>query len=77
MAELQCGNPDVLRLVLWYPGTMFDETEIKRRFRAHLIRGEWFRPASEILQHIASYQGENEHGTYQSVRSREQQLSRE
>jgi hypothetical protein len=51
--ELQGGNHETLHLLgLIQPATKELELQLHRRFEAHWIRGEWFRPVPELLQFI-------------------------
>lgn len=54
LKELQPGNPDPLVLLAWIPAPKEKEAELHRQFAHLLIRGEWFRPAVELLQMIQS-----------------------
>lgn len=54
MHELQCGNHEVLTLLLCMPGTAATERAFHRMFAHLLVRGEWFRPARELLSHVAT-----------------------
>lgn len=40
------------------PGSMRDEAALHERFRAHRIRGEWFRPVPELLAFAESVETE-------------------
>ncbi len=53
LSQLQTGNPEELCLIGLVSGTEDFEKRLHRRFRAHHIRGEWFRPDPEILAFIA------------------------
>lgn len=53
LRELQTGNPEELRLLgllAWRPGL---EVDLHCRFYLEHVRGEWFRPAPELLAFIA------------------------
>jgi hypothetical protein len=54
VGELQCGSPEVLKLLVDFPGNIPDERALHSRF-AHLrIRGEWFRYGDELSAFVAS-----------------------
>lgn len=52
LKSLQCGNPNDLILLGTIPGGPKKEGELHRRFRRLRVRGEWFRPAKELLDFI-------------------------
>jgi len=56
LGSLQKANAETLRLLATIPGTMADEARLHQRFAAHRIRGEWFRPAEELLLAIKELQ---------------------
>ena len=47
---LQANNFDTLTCIGAAEGSTVDEAQFHRRFGKHLIRGEWFQPAPEILE---------------------------
>ncbi len=47
---LQTGNPSKLVLLATMPGERSNEKELHKRFDAHRIAGEWFKPCPELLQ---------------------------
>jgi hypothetical protein len=49
LKELQVGNHEHLVLIGWKLGTVAEERELHHRFQHLWIRGEWFRPAPELL----------------------------
>lgn len=49
VAELQTGNPRLLRLVKKMSGTEADEKALHQKFIQYNLLQEWFRPMSEIL----------------------------
>lgn len=49
MTELQTGNPEKLNMLFFMPGTMEQEKQLHQQFKHLRIRGEWFRPAPELL----------------------------
>ena len=55
LSELQTGNAHELVLVATAPGTVEDERALHRRFAAQKVRGEWFRPDTEILSWVAHH----------------------
>ncbi len=56
LEQLQIGNPDLLEVVAWLPGSYALEKELHDKF-AHLNeRGEWYRPDAEIF--TVFYQGQ-------------------
>jgi hypothetical protein len=52
--SLQHGTYEELKKLLVMPGKLEGEQALHRLFSAHRIRGEWFRPAPEVLALIAS-----------------------
>jgi len=59
MSGVQTGNARALRLLGALPGYTKEETDLHRRFAAHRIRGEWFRPHVELLDFITTLPPEN------------------
>ena len=53
LLDLQCANPDKLTLLGTLPGNADTERALHQAFAAHNIRGEWFRPASQLMIFIA------------------------
>ena len=52
LKTLQTGSSNPLTLIHFIDSSVFDETELHQRF-AHLrVRGEWFKPAQELLEFI-------------------------
>lgn len=49
---LQCGNPQPLRLLVWFGAAAAVEAALHKHFRKHRLRGEWFRPTNEILVYV-------------------------
>lgn len=49
---LQTGSPQGLQLLAVVPGYTEVEDRMHRRFAAHRVSGEWFRPAAELLAFI-------------------------
>ncbi|NIA72299.1 hypothetical protein HBA54_27285 [Pelagibius litoralis] len=57
LAGLQTGNPEPIRLLNIVPdGTRSLEARIHAKFGEHRLRGEWFRPAPEVLEFVADPQ---------------------
>ncbi len=55
LQTLQTGSAVVLRLLgVAYDATAPEEAALHERFAAHRIRGEWFRPAADLLEHVAA-----------------------
>lgn len=54
LRNLQCGNPENLKVLLVIPGTQQTEQELHKRFSPLRIRGkgEWFRAEGELLEFI-------------------------
>lgn len=50
MASLGTASAEPLALLLLLSGDM--EADLHRRFRAHRLEGEWFRPAAEIMTFV-------------------------
>lgn len=50
LADFLTGSPVSLRLLGSIPGTAEDEKDLHRRFAAHRVHGEWFRPVPELLE---------------------------
>lgn len=56
---LRVDNPNELEVLGLFRVNRLAERDAHRMFEAHRVRGEWFRPAPEILAHIerlGSYQ---------------------
>lgn len=54
LSQLQCGNPDTLRLLATIPGMLADELAWQVRF-AHLsARNEWFHLTQEMVEAISN-----------------------
>jgi hypothetical protein len=51
-ATLQIGSPSELRLLGFLPASNRIEAELKHRFRALRVRGEWHRPEKPLLDFI-------------------------
>lgn len=51
---MQTSVPEALRLLATSAGGPTEERALHRRFLGHRVRGEWFRPAPELLEFIAS-----------------------
>lgn len=49
VAELQTGNPRLLRLHLARPGTEADERALHAKYQQHNVLQEWFRLTKELL----------------------------
>lgn len=54
VAQLQTSTPERLRILATMPGSKQTEGSLHRRFARHRMQGEWFRPAQEILDFVAS-----------------------
>jgi hypothetical protein len=52
MTLLQCGSPDVLRLVWHYEAPQSHEAELHRIFASARAHGEWFRPEADLVNFI-------------------------
>jgi hypothetical protein len=52
--SLQTAHAHKLRLLATIPGSQFDERRLHKRFAAHRLGGEWFRPAPELLAFIGA-----------------------
>jgi len=51
---LRTANHEPLRMVGWMVAEPMTEALLHRRFRANRLRGEWFSPAPDLLDYIAS-----------------------
>jgi DNA-binding XRE family transcriptional regulator len=49
VAGLQTGCPDLLTVLAVLPGTQRDERRLHSMLRAFRHRGEWFKPAPQVL----------------------------
>lgn len=54
LSNLQVGNPEVLILIGTMSGGPIEERRLHDRFARHRIRGEWFRPATELIDFAAT-----------------------
>jgi hypothetical protein len=48
----QTGNPHVLVLLGYHPGTMCSEKDLHEQFSKICVGGEWFKRHPELLRHI-------------------------
>lgn len=55
LSELQVSHHERLHLLGAMPGDAEEEAAIHARFAAHRLRGEWFRPAAEIIEFAAKH----------------------
>jgi hypothetical protein len=53
LRDLQIAHPEPLRLLAVIDRPLLAEYLVHGRFRQHRLRGEWFRPAPEILEYAA------------------------
>lgn len=53
MSQLQPSSPVPLVLMATTSGTQEVEKQLHKRFAEHRVRGEWFKPVSELLTYIA------------------------
>jgi hypothetical protein len=51
---LQIGCPDMLVLLASVPGGAKEESFLHEHLRRHRVRGEWFKPAPEVLDAVES-----------------------
>ncbi len=54
LIALQGGHWQQLTLLAWHEGGRDAELALHARFQHLLIRGEWFAPTRELMDHIAS-----------------------
>lgn len=60
LAQLQCGNPNMISVVATLVGTQEDERKLHLYF-AHLhVRGEWFLRGADLLDYIGGIPGQVE-----------------
>ena len=52
MNQLQTGCPNKFRLLWVYTDNYYTESQIHEMFTHERIRGEWFRPSTELLDFI-------------------------
>lgn len=52
LRSLQCGSPDILKLVAVKPGEHLDELRLHQRFSTWRRHGEWFIASAELLEYI-------------------------
>jgi hypothetical protein len=57
LKKFQAGHYKKLTVLAWIPGGEEKETELHHRFKAHHIRGDWFKPAKEIMEFLLSIDG--------------------
>src|SRR5438046_422207 len=53
LRDIQCGNPEKLKLVGWLYGDRTKEHSLHWRFAEYKIKGEWFSPEPSLLDFIA------------------------
>lgn len=59
MAQLQCGNPNLLTVIATLVGSQEDERKLHFYF-AHLhVRGEWFLRGADLLDYIGGLPGQS------------------
>lgn len=52
LKQLQTGCPSGLELLCTSEGTQADERELHERFKTFRERGEWFKPAPQVIRHL-------------------------
>ena len=52
LRSLQTASPHELCLLKTLPENFIKESEIHEKFKEYRIEGEWFEPASEVLEYI-------------------------
>jgi hypothetical protein len=52
---LQTGYPDVLKLLLAFPGNLEIEQEMHKQFKQYKLNGEWFNPLPELIDKIKEF----------------------
>jgi hypothetical protein len=52
LSALRTSNPEDVYVRLVVPGTTRDEWEFHQKFAKHWLKGEWFRPHTDILEYI-------------------------
>lgn len=52
--ELQVGNPERLKIIAMFPGSMRLERNIHARLKQYRINGEWFRWTPEVISILES-----------------------
>lgn len=52
LSSIQCGNHRTLEVIAMARGEAELERLLHRRFRAHRLRGEWFRREGEVLAFV-------------------------
>jgi len=57
LTGLQVGNPEMLSLLFSYHGCERSEAALHARFDYAHLRGEWFHPVPELLDHIDRMRG--------------------
>ena len=57
LRTLQTGHPHHLQIIGFMPGGRLEERHLHELLAEHRVRGEWFRPAREVLE-VAWYGGE-------------------
>lgn len=50
LSTLQTANAHKLALIAIMEGGYPDESELHQQFAAHHVRGEWFRPAADLVE---------------------------
>lgn len=56
MIALQCGSPEQLRLLTYFPGTRADEFNVRTLVAVGARRGEWVRVSDWLLAVVATLQ---------------------
>lgn len=56
---LQSGNPEILKILRVFPGNIFSEILLQKKFKEYKIHGEWFHPVPELLNFISNITDQN------------------
>jgi len=53
LAQLQTGNPRLLKIIKALPGTQERERVLHRDLHEYRVQNEWFRPDPEVFQYLS------------------------
>lgn len=56
---LQVANPRTLTPLLVLEGSHRFERQLHQLFKAHRVKGEWFRPSPEIAEYVSDHEADS------------------
>ncbi len=55
LRALQTGYPDILKLLLAFPGNPQYEKLVHKQLDKYRLQGEWFKPSPEVMNRIRDF----------------------